>query len=221
MNRVMDAGDEFPAFKPDDRILFQGDSITDAGRTRDLDPNVSLGGGYVFIIAARAGAIYPERHLTFLNRGVSANKIYDLASRWQTDTVELKPALVSVLVGINDTVAEVSPKDYEAAYEKLLAQTMAALPSTRLVLCEPFALAAGFHKKDFEGWRAAVGARGRIVGRLAAKYGAAFVRFQQIFDEACKRAPAEYWSRDGVHPTAFGHQIMAEEWIRAVSEFRE
>lgn len=128
---------------------------------------------------------------------------------------------MSILVGINDTAAEVPLDEYEASYQKLLAQTVAALPGTRLVLCEPFTVAAGVYKNDFEPWRAAVAQRARIVEQLAAKYRAVFVRFQQLFDDACKRAPAEYWSSDGIHPTHTGHQIMANEWVRAVDAFSE
>lgn len=81
MNTAMDAPDEFPAFRPGDRILFQGDSITDAGRTRAPDPAAGLGEGYVSIIAARATALYPGRRLAFVNRGISGDKAYHLASR--------------------------------------------------------------------------------------------------------------------------------------------
>ena len=74
-----------PALTPRARILFQGDSITDGNRGRNSDPNHILGHGYVFLIAARWGAAYPEKDWAFFNRGVSGNTVNDLEKRWQTD----------------------------------------------------------------------------------------------------------------------------------------
>ncbi len=91
-----------PAFHDHDTILFQGDSITDGNRGRSPDPNHILGHGYVFIIAAKYGAAFPERNLNFMNRGVSGNTVADLAQRWQQDTLDFKPDLLSILIGVND-----------------------------------------------------------------------------------------------------------------------
>src|SRR6478736_6387995 len=87
------------AFAPASRILFQGDSITDGNRGRNEDPNHILGHGYVFIIAAQYGAAFPALNLSFLNRGISGNKVTDLEKRWQQDTIELKPDVLSILIG--------------------------------------------------------------------------------------------------------------------------
>lgn len=95
-------------FAPGTRILFQGDSITDGNRGRNADPNHILGHGYQFIIAARYGADFAERNLVFLNRGISGNKVSDLARRWTPDTLELRPDLLSILIGVNDLGAGVS-----------------------------------------------------------------------------------------------------------------
>ena len=90
------------AFAKDSRVLFQGDSITDGKRGRSPDPNHILGHGYVFIIAAKYGAGFAELNLDFVNRGVSGNTVLDLEKRWQTDTLDLKPDLLCVLIGVND-----------------------------------------------------------------------------------------------------------------------
>ena len=92
-----------PAFAPGSRILFQGDSITDGNRGRSLDPNHILGHGYVFITAARHGAAFPAAQLDFYNRGVSGNTGRELQKRWPKDTLELKPDLLSVMIGVNDS----------------------------------------------------------------------------------------------------------------------
>jgi lysophospholipase L1-like esterase len=211
--------DQMAAFRPGDTILFQGDSITDGNRGRSPDPNHILGHGYQFIIAAKYGEMYPERHLTFINRGVSGNKVSDLAARWQSDALDLKPELLSILVGINDQMANVPPAEFEKTYDKLLADTVAALPHVRFVLCEPFTLPVGPHKENYAPWLAAIQVRARIVERLATKYHAPVVHLQKAFDDACRRAPADYWIWDGVHPTYSGHQIVADEWVRTVNTF--
>lgn len=213
------ADDSMPAFKQGDRILFQGDSITDGSRGRSPDPNHILGHGYVFLISASFGAALPERKLAFLNRGVSGNKASDLSRRWLNDTVKLKPDIVSILIGINDHAADVPLGEFEKTYEWLLGNATAALPGVRFVLCEPFTLPAGIRKENHDRWREGLQKRSAVVERLAKKHNAPFVRFQRAFDEACKRAPAEYWIWDGIHPTYAGHQIMADEWVRTVRGF--
>jgi len=198
-----------PAFAKGARILFQGDSITDGNRGRSADPNHILGHGYVFITAARHGATFPELQLDFMNRGVSGNTVLNLEQRWQKDTLDLKPDLLSILIGVNDNGKGVPFDQYEQVYDKLLTDAKAANPHIKLVLGEPFV------KKMNEG----IIKRQEIVAKLAKKHGAALVRYQRIFDEAAKRAPADYWIWDSVHPTYRGHQLMADEWERVVREF--
>ncbi len=205
-----------PAFAEGTRILFQGDSITDGNRGRNADPNHILGHGYQAVVASRYGAELAERHLVFLNRGISGNRVTDLARRWQADTIELKPDILSILIGVNDLGAGVSAQSFETQYDQLLADTLKALPHVRLVLGEPFGLAVGGKKESWPTYSAQLAERQAIVHRLAAKYHALVVRYQRMFEEATKRAPADYWIWDGVHPTYPGHQLMAQEWIRTV-----
>lgn len=214
----MQATEPIAVFTPGARILFQGDSITDGNRGRSLDPNHILGHGYAFIIAAKYGAALAPRNLEFINRGVSCNTVPDLQKRWTADTIALKPDVLSVLIGINDAGHNLPLEEYEPAYDALLNEAKAANPKLRLVLCEPFTLPVGKRKENYETWRAGVQARQDAVARLAARHDAALVRFQQVFDAACKIAPAEHWIWDGVHPTYSGHQLMADEWERAVRE---
>ena len=214
----LEAVEPIPVFVPGARILFQGDSITDGNRGRSADPNHILGHGYVFIIAAKYGAGFAALNLEFMNRGVSGNTVRDLQKRWSADTLELKPDILSVLIGINDESHGVPVEEYERVYDELLTEAEAANPQLRLVLCEPFTLPVGKRKENWEPWRAGVQARQDVVSRLASKHDAALVRFQRVFDAACKVAPAEHWIWDGVHPTYSGHQLMADEWERAVRE---
>jgi len=206
------AAEPIPAFTPGARVLFQGDSITDGNRGRSADPNHILGHGYVFIIAARHGAAFPDLKLDFLNRGISGNTVLDLEKRWQKDTLDLKPDVLSIMIGVNDESRRVPLDQFEEVYDKIITQAKAANPKLKLVLCAPFVKPTG---KISEG----ISKRQEIVAKLAQKHAAALVQFQPVFDEAVKRAPADYWVWDNVHPTYRGHQLMADEWERVVRDF--
>lgn len=213
-----------PLFTTGARILFQGDSITDGNRGRTEDPNHVMGHGYAFILAAKYGCQFPERRLTFFNRGVSGNTVAALQARWREDTLALKPELLSVLIGVNDAHGmlhqlpdRVDFSAFDRIYDQLLRETVAALPGVRLVLGEPFILPVGPVGERWAEWQAEVKPRQAMVARLAAQHHAVFVPYQQAFDAACRHAPADYWIWDGVHPTYSGHQVMADAWGAAVA----
>jgi lysophospholipase L1-like esterase len=209
-----------PSFEQGNTILFQGDSITDGSRGRSADPNHILGHGYAFIIAAKYGEQLAERNLTFVNRGISGNKVSDLAGRWQNDTLNIKPDTLSILIGVNDSEMGISAEQYEVDYDKLLHDTISALPQVLFVLCEPFTLPGARHAGDWDIWRANIQGKQDAVARLAVKYNAPLARFQKAFDQAARRAPAQYWIWDTIHPTYAGHQIMADEWVQAVNAWK-
>jgi lysophospholipase L1-like esterase len=215
------ADNSMPIFHKDDVILFQGDSITDGGRQRTgNDYNHTMGQDYCYIISAQIGAQFPERNLTFINRGIGGNKVTDLAARWQNDTLNLKPNLLSILVGVNDTLfGGESVEDYEKTYDKLLSDTQAAMPGVKIILGEPFVLPVGKWKDGYDAHLADVKKRQEVVARLADKYHLPIIHYQKAFDDACLLAPADHWSWDGVHPTYAGHGLMVREWLRTVNEF--
>jgi lysophospholipase L1-like esterase len=212
---------------PEDKnlvFLFQGDSITDGNRGRNEDPNHIMGHGYAFSIASRVGADFPEKNPKFYNRGISGNKITDLQARWQKDTLDLKPDVLSVLIGVNDThsVVEqnnaVPAEQYEEVYQSLITKTKQELPNVLLVFCEPFILPVGRVKEKWEAWHSDIVKRQEIVKKLAVQEKAVFVGFQQVFDKASKTVPLEYWMWDGIHPTVAGHELMAREWLAEVGK---
>jgi len=213
-----------PFLHEHDVILFQGDSITDGGRQRTgSDYNHIMGQDYAYILAAEVGAESAERELVFVNRGISGNRIPDLEARWQDDAIALHPQLLSILIGVNDLLAAgdraVPLEQFEARYDKLLAETIAALPTTRIVLGEPFLLPVAKQKADYAANMVEMKKRQAAVDRLGAKYHLPVVHYQQAFDGALAKAPAEHWSWDGVHPTYAGHGLMAEEWLKTVDSF--
>jgi lysophospholipase L1-like esterase len=219
---VANSRQSLPFLHANDLILFQGDSITDGGRQRTgSDFNHIMGQDYAYMIAAQVDARYPERNLNFVNRGIGGNQVTDLAARWQSDTLDLKPNLLSILVGINDTLMTgdriETVEQYEAVYDKLLAQTVAALPKTKIVLGEPFLLPVGKYQANYAAELREVKKRAAVVHRLAAKYHLPMIAYQEGFDRACLKAPAAHWSWDGVHPTYAGHWLMLEEWLKTTA----
>ena len=172
-----------PLFTTGARILFQGDSITDGNRGRSEDPNHILGHGYAFILAAKYGCQFPERRLTFLNRGISGNTVAALQARWREDTLAFKPDLLSVLIGVNDTWHEfggqngVAVPKFERLFRDFLTEVRAALPAIKFVLCEPFVLPCGVVTKD---WITEMNQRRVVVKKLAGEFDAVFVPFQTL-----------------------------------------
>jgi lysophospholipase L1-like esterase len=205
-----------------DVVLFQGDSITDAGRSREKagEPNVreALGNGYAWLAASQLLVDRPDDELQIFNRGISGHKVPQLADRWDRDCFDLKPDVLSILIGVNDIWHGLNgrydgtPESYEKGYLALVERTLDELPDLRLIVCEPFVLRCGAVDDkwfpEFDAYRASA-------KKVADAFAATFVPFQSMFDEAAKIAPAEHWAGDGVHPSASGAALMAHTWRRA------
>jgi lysophospholipase L1-like esterase len=208
--------------QPGETILFQGDSITDAGRKRDVltaNSHEGFGNGYAWLAAAQLLIKHADAKLQLFNRGISGNKVYQLAERWQADCLDIKPNVLSILIGVNDFwhtrdgLYKGSVEIYETGYRELVQRTKAALKGVKFVICEPFLLKAGKVEDDwfaeFDRYRAAA-------KRVADEAGAAFVPFHSMFQAASKIAPPALWAGDGVHPTSDGAALMASWWLKTV-----
>src|SRR5690606_4954022 len=205
-------------------ILFQGDSITDAGRNRDIkEPNNSsaLGRGYAFLAAAELLHNFASLKLNIHNRGISGNKVYQLAERWEEDCLKIKPDVLSILIGVNDywhkrngnydgTVAT-----YRNDYMALIEPTKKALPNVTLIICEPFAI-PGTKAVD-NTWFPEFNEYQTAAREVADRFDAVFIPFQSVFDKAMEKAPGDYWAPDGVHPSIAGAQLMATTWMQIVA----
>lgn len=201
-------------------ILFQGDSVTDCGRTACDDPDGNLGTGYPYFITARLWADRLGEEIRSVNRGISGNRVVDLYARWKKDALNLNPDVLSILIGVNDTWHEfllqngVEVPRYIEFYRKLIEWTRETLPKCKLVLCEPFVLETGFVTPE---WVSEIDQRRAAVHSLANEYGTMFVPLQRILSAAANKTgdPAKILG-DGVHPTPLGHQLIADAWLKVV-----
>lgn len=211
------------------RILFQGDSITDCSRNRNNFYGV--GYGYANLVKASLGCDNPDEY-EFINRGVSGNRIVDLYARIKVDFINLKPDYASIYIGVNDTWHEISSQNgvatdkFEKIYTMLIDEIRNACPETELMIIAPFVLEGTSTcnteeiPNRLERFKKDVAEKAECSKRIAEKYGLPLIELQPAFDEACKTAPAEYWTNDGVHPTPCGHEIIKRLWIEKFQEIK-
>ena len=204
------------------RVLFQGDSITDMMRSRENDK--FLGIGYPVLVGAELGLDYPNKY-EFLNRAVSGNRIVDLYARIKSDIINLKPDVISFLIGINDVWHElneryngVDAEKYYTIYSMLISEVKAALPETQIMILEPFVLKGSGTEEDWEYFRTETDKRAEKAKKIAEKFNLKFVPLQSKFDDAERLADSSYWLWDGVHPNYPGHEIIKRDWIKAFKE---
>jgi lysophospholipase L1-like esterase len=207
----------------DNVILFQGDSITDSGRNKQdagFNNPRALGTGYPMLAAARLLEKYPSKNLKIYNKGISGNKVYQLAERWDAECIDLKPGIVSILIGVNDfwhTLDQTYKGTldiYRNDFTALMERTKKVLPGIKIIIGEPFGV-PGIKAVD-EKWYPAFYDYQKAARDIAESFGAVFIPYQKIFDQAVKRAPGVYWTSDGVHPTLAGAQLMAQAWLECV-----
>lgn len=208
---------------PNDRVLFQGDSITDAGRDRTMTrPNYGkgMGKGYALLAASSILNENPQQELAFYNRGISGDTVAKMMERWDEDCIRIKPHLVSLLVGVNDFNAAFlvngkgDAEKFETDYETLLRVTVNKLPGVKLMIGEPFALPGitGLTDQwtDFHLYR-------KVAKKLAQKFNAAFIPYQSAFSNRMENVPPGYFSTDGVHPSLAGIYLMSKTWLNTVT----
>ncbi len=206
------------------KILFQGDSITDVGKNAGSGSLTPIGQGYALICAATLGAKYPMQ-FEFENRGISGSRIVDVYARIKADCWNLEPDVMSLLIGVNDVWHEVGSihngvdaERFYRVYKMLVEDTLARLPKIKMILAEPFILKTGAGEDNWWYFQPETAKRAEAVRQIAAECGQIFLPLQETFDSACKLAPASYWLGDGVHPTAAGHKLIADQWLKTFEE---
>ncbi len=193
-------------------ILFQGDSITDAGRdyeTKDLGP------GYPAKIYAYLQTFCADKNIKVINKGISGNRVKDLKARWTEDCIALKPDILSILIGINDTWRRYDSSDpttvesFEQTYREILTEVKEKLPDCKIIILEPFLIPVDPAKEE---WRVDLDPKINSIRKLTREFSAIFIPLDGLYQEACSQhSPAEY-SADGVHPNDVGHAFLAEQW---------
>lgn len=202
------------------KILFQGDSITDTGRTYDRGSMDALGQGYATMVSGILGTEAPGKFV-FENRGISGNRIVDLYARAKCDIWNLKPDVMSILIGVNDVLHEdmiengVDANRFFKVYDMLLEDTYTYLPDIRIILMEPFVSKGALTEESWDYISPEVSLRADAVRELAKKHNAVFVPLGSVFEEAIGTGDSKYWIGDGVHPTVFGHELIKREWLNA------
>ena len=210
-------------------ILFQGDSITDAGR--NYPDGTSLGVGYPYFVYGQLGCDCPDEY-TIYNRGISGNRIVDLYARIKADILNLKPDYMSILIGVNDVWHEiemqngVSDAKYEKFYCMLIEEILEELPNIKIMIMEPFVLEGSGttsteEKPDkWDIFYRDVKGKAAIAKKVAEKYNLAFIPLQDKFNDATEKVDVSYLLADGVHPTAVGHTLIKTEWMKKFEEIR-
>ena len=198
-------------------ILFQGDSVTDVGRIRKEED--SLGFGYPMMVASWFAAKYPEMNVHFLNRGNSGESIKHLEIRWKEDCLDLKPTMVSILIGINDCWRKfdqnepTTPAQFECSYRNLL-DKIKKQGIKKIIMLEPFVLPV---TPDRKAWREDLDPKIHVIRELARQYRATLIPLDGIFSAASVLKPSTFWTVDGVHPTNAGHALISRQWLKTVN----
>ena len=204
--------------KPNNTIVFTGDSITDADRH---DPAYApWGNGYVHFVAQALVAAHPQLNLNIVNTGVGGDTIADLQRRWQRDCLDHQPDVLSVLIGINDvwhlatdpdaTEYAATPEKYELTLNQLLLEVTRRC-DCQIVLVEPFLFCADEEDPMLSLLRPYI----TIVQELAAEHNATPVPLQKRIDQTIAEVPPARWSQDRVHPYPWAHAWIAQHWRTA------
>ena len=203
-------------------ILFQGDSITDAGRIREDGEN--LGMGYPAFTAGELGVAYPGQFSVY-NRGISGNRVVDVYARIKKDIINLCPDCLSILIGINDVWHEVGEQNgvdaekYGRIYQMLVQEIREALPDVKIMILEPFVLKASATQEAWDLFRTETAKRAEHARHVAEENNLLFLPLQERFDQAARTAPEDFWLRDGVHPTPAGHAIIKDAWMEGFRSY--
>ena len=204
------------------KILFQGDSVTDAGRDRS-DPH-DMGNGYPRYASAMIQDSFPDTEFEFINLGISGNRAENLRDRWQTDCIDLQPDVVSILIGVNDVwhhyafeYVETTDEQFEANYRKVL-DNLKSRTNARILLIQPFLLETADPAKQELSEELA--RKKAIVKRLADEYADAYLPLDEVLHSMTEEEPA-YYAADGVHPTPDGACCIGEAYLGAIAPLIE
>ncbi|MCK6206120.1 SGNH/GDSL hydrolase family protein [Bacillus infantis] len=196
------------------KLLFIGDSITDHGRREDPE---QIGFGYVRNLRDYYLTSFPEKEFEFINRGVSGNRVTDLADRWKADVIDIQPDVVSISIGINDVwrqldspgIVQIDPGRFKEVYQDLLTQVREETEA-EIVLMEPTVIEEDVHSEGNRLLTPYVEA----VHELAEQFNAVVVPEHKAFIRYLESGGKLKLTTDAVHMTSAGDMLMARTWVQ-------
>lgn len=205
------------------KILTFGDSITDMGRNRNAGCGVyGYGSGYPFFVAGQLASTNPEKY-EVVNRGISGNRVVDLYARIKCDVWNLKPDVLSILIGVNDVWHEIGSGNgveldrFDRVYRTMIKETKERLPDCKIMLLEPFVLKGAATEANYERFLQ-VKDYAKTVKKIAEDFNLPFVSLQEKFDAAAAKYGVEAYLYDGVHPNIAGAKLIADAWLETFKE---
>ena len=205
------------------KILFFGDSITDANRNRESD--CTLGGyglGYVRSVAGTLMCEAPDKY-EIINRGIGGHRVVDLYARVKIDCWNLQPDVLNILIGVNDVWHEIATKNgveidrFENIYRMMLKETKERLPNTKIIICEPFILKGKVTEGNYDEFLA-VKEYAKVVKKISEEFHCYFLPLQEKIEAFAAKYGVEACLTDGVHPAIGGAQLIANEWLKLFKE---
>jgi lysophospholipase L1-like esterase len=207
-----------PALKKGERIVFLGDSITQAGNDNPR--------GYVQLIRKALKETHPELGLEVIGAGISGNKVPDLQDRLERDVLARKPTLVVIYIGINDVwhgendpARGTSREKYEAGLKDVIGRIQAA--GSRVLLCTPSVIgekADGSNKNDprLDKYADISRSVAREMKVPVCDLRKAFVSYLKDKNSASKAEGV--LTSDGVHLNDAGNTFVAEAILKSLGE---
>ena len=178
------------------RVVFMGNSITEGWST-----------------------VYPEFFAgkPYINRGISGQTTPQMLIRFRPDVIELKPAVVLILAGINDIAGNTGPSTLEMIEANIASMAeLAKYHGIKVVLCTvlpayDFPWNPGVFPSekitDFNKW----------IKIYAADNGFYYLDYYSAMVDSRKGLKSEY-SSDGVHPNIIGYKAMAPLAEKAIAD---
>ncbi len=199
------------------KLLFQGDSITDAGRDREDIHN--LGFGYPKYASELLASKYPDIEFEFIDLGIGGNQTKDLVERLQADFVDIQPDIVSILIGINDVWHHADDKSWipDEVFEERYRTVLSAIKEktdAKILIMEPFLIPI----EDKLFFREDLYRKIEIERALARKYADSYLPTDGLLASAFIGDAPLSFAADGVHPTEKGAKYIAKLYVDYISE---
>jgi acyl-CoA thioesterase-1 len=209
-------------FQNNQSVLFIGDSITECNRLTQAAP---LGNGYVKLAIDLITARYPERKISYTNKGIGGHSVVNLFDRWHDDVIRHRPDWLSIKIGINDiqsflfnpNPSDKSPEGFAKAYHSILSQVRKSLPRTKIIIIDPFYISLEPAQENRRGKvLEALPVYHKIVHKMVREFKTLHVPVHDAFLKYLKYRDADEICPEPVHPNVAGHLIIAHEFLKVV-----